>query len=450
MKHFIFMALMTLGFTFKALSEPFWAVALYYTWGVLRPQIVWQWSIGHLPDMRWSLIAAVIAVVTLVIRSGGLGRPKVEPGFVSLVFLFGMCVLGSYVFALNMNLAETSSWEYAKIIIMLMVSALAVTEARHFRYLGWVVFLGLIFLVYTVNSLYVFDGRVDIVKSGFAGFDNNGAALMLAMVVPFCYYFFQAEQRWWRWGYLFCMIAVAHAVMLTNSRGAMLSAILAFVGMVVTTKKHKWRMILLAMVMGACVLSLAGESVRTRFLSFTSKEGRTKDASAQSRYGSWAAGLKLAKDYPLFGVGPRNSNVYVIHYGADEEGRTIHNLYIQMAADCGFPALMLYLGIYFSAMVWAWKGAVMVKNHTTHEQRWHHCISLACFWSLALFMVGAFFLSMETFETPYLLMFMAATSQKLSAGMMNTPEQELLTVGPEEAVPEAEVLSEIPEARSPM
>jgi probable O-glycosylation ligase (exosortase A-associated) len=428
------MVVMTMGFSFKALTEPFWAVALYYLWGVLRPQALWQWSMGYLPDMRWSLIAAVIALITLVIRSGSLGRPKVEPGFVSMVFMFGVCVLGSYICAYNMDEAGGPSWEYSKIIIMLMVASLVVTETRYFRYLCWIVFGALIYLVYHVNSLYVFDGRLDIIE-GMAGLDNNGAALMLAMVIPFCYYFFQAEQRWWRWGFLICMLATAHAVMLTHSRGAMLSSILAFVGMVLTTKTKRWQMIGIAVVMGAIVMSLAGEGVRARFLTFTSKEGRTEDASAQSRYGSWEAGLKIARDNPIFGVGPRNSKYFIKQYGADMEGRTIHNLPIQMAADCGFPCLFIYIALYFSSMIWAWKGATMVKNHTTSDQRWHHNMSLACFWSLALFLVGSFFLSLETFETPYLLMFLAATSQRFAADLTAAPEKELL-----DAVPEAEVV----------
>jgi len=436
MKHFLFMIVMTMGLSFKALTEPFWAVALYYMWGVLRPQAIWDWALRDYPDMRWSLIAALVALVMLVIRSGGLGKPKVEPGFVSLVFMFGMCVLFSYISAYNMDEAATPSWEYSKIIIMLMVAALVVTEPRYIRYLGWIVFGGLIYIVYTVNSLYVFDGRVDIIE-GYAGLDNNGAALMMAMVVPFCYYFFMAEHRWWRWGYLFCMIAAAHAVMLTNSRGAMLSSLLAFVGMVMTTEKTKrWRMIVIAVALALMVMPLAGKQVRARFGSSFDEGKRDEDASVQSRYGSWEAGMKIVRDYPIFGVGPRNSKFFIKDYGADFEGRTIHNLYIQLAADCGFPAVTFYMVLYFSSMIWAWKGAVMVKNHTTHEQRWHYNISMACFWSLALFLVGAFFLSLETFETPYLLMFIGATSQRFSLGMREVPETELM-----EAVPEAEAMA---------
>jgi len=182
--------------------------------------------------------------------------------------------------------------------------------------------------VYDLNSKYLFQGRLDIIDRGFAGLDNNGAALMMAMVIPFCYYFFLAEHRWWRWGFLICLLPAAHAVMLTYSRGAMLSSILVCVGMVVTTKKHRWKTIGVAIVMGLIVLSMAGPEVRKRFQTL---ENTGADESAQSRYGSWAAGLRLAQAYPIFGVGPRNSNLFLEDYGADMKGRTVHNLLIQMA-----------------------------------------------------------------------------------------------------------------------
>ncbi|MCL2700098.1 MAG: O-antigen ligase family protein [Phycisphaerae bacterium] len=434
MKHFIFLALTTLICSYRSITDPFWGVALYYLWSVLRPQFVWDWALQDYPEMRWSLIAALVTMVATVVRFGHLDQPKVNKNFVPLLLAFGMCILGSYLTARNAEVAAEPGREYAKILVMMMLAALLITHAKHLRVLAFVIFGSLIYIIYTINFMYVFEGRLQVLTTGFCGLDNNGAALMMAMVIPFCYYLFQAEHRWWRWGFLICLLPAAHAVMLTYSRGAMLSSILACAGMVIMQKKHRWKTIGMALVMGFLMLSMAGESVRERFLSI--KE-RDHDESAQSRFGSWAAGMRIAFDNPAFGVGLRNSNGIIYMYGADMEGRTVHNLLIQMAADSGLPCVTIYLLLYFSAMIWAWKGATLVRNHTTSEQRWHHNISLACFWSLGLFLVGSFFLSMETFEPPYLLIVMAATSQKLAEGMTDaTPEAEIL-----EAIPEAEAAS---------
>jgi len=441
MKQLIFLALMTFGFSFKALTaQPFWAVALYWMWAVLAPPALWNWALSPYPDMRWSLIAAAVSVGALVLRWGSLDKPKVHPNYVILVLAFGLCILGSYALAQNREVAGDSSWDYTKIIIMMLVSAMLVTEPRHIRVLSMIIFLSLIYIIYTINYEYVIEGRLNIMLSGFAGLDNNGTGLRVALVLPFCYYLFLAEHRWWRWGYLLCLLPVAHAVMLTYSRGAMLSSILAGAGMVLFTKRHRFKTMGVAMAFGLLILAMAGPEIQNRFKTL---EHTDEDESAQSRYASWKAGIKLASDYPIFGVGPRNSNLFLQHYGADMKGRTVHNLLIQMTADCGYLCVLIYLAMYFSAMVWAWKGAAALKNYTTREQRWQHNLSLACFWSLGLFFVGSIFLSLETFEPPYLLILMAATSPRLAYDLNQSPlEGEPIdeTIN-SETVPEAEVVS---------
>ena len=264
-----------------------------------------------------------------------------------------------------------------------------------------------------MNSIYVFEGRLDIWRNGYGGLDNNGAGLMLAMAIPFQFFFFQAERRWWRWGFLACVIPTVHAVMLTYSRGAMLSSILAGAGMILTTGKRRLQTLAVGGFLTIIVLALAGAEVRARFMTIDQSD---RDASAQSRFGSWKAGWGIIKDYPLFGAGPRNANLISHRYGADMEGRTIHDVYIQIGADCGIPALVLYIGMIVCALRWLWRGSRISAPHWGDpEQRWHQCICRAVFWSLVTYSFGAIFLSLETLELPYLLMSLGAVAPSLAA-----------------------------------
>jgi O-antigen ligase len=341
-----------------------------------------------------------------------------------LITLWGLCLVGSYYYALDHEIAGKYGWEYFKIIIMLLLSCFIVTERWHVRYLAMMIFGCLIYLVYEINALYLFKHRLDIFHIGFGGYDNNGAALLITMVIPFCYYFFQAERRWWRWGYLACIFPTLHAIMLTYSRGAMLSALVVGVAMLLwSARKHILQTLCIGIMVVMVVLSLAGPEVRNRFWAIGEN---TPGSSRDLRFRSWRAGWNIAKDYPLFGVGLRNSNLLVKSYGADMEGRTIHNIYLQISADAGFPAgfcFLLLVLITLWHLLWAAKRAKTNIDHP--ELRWHHFICLASFWSLSMFAFGSLFLSSETYELCYLLMLFGAVAPTLSKYTQEQDPEEL-------------------------
>src|SRR5438270_11957778 len=86
-KQFAFMfALTILGTMGVYLVSPFWGVAVYYLFAVLRPQYLWDWA---LPEAAWSfyvgvatLGAAALALLGAMpdMRSPGLPRPTFGRG----------------------------------------------------------------------------------------------------------------------------------------------------------------------------------------------------------------------------------------------------------------------------------------------------------------------------------------------------------------------------------
>jgi probable O-glycosylation ligase (exosortase A-associated) len=410
-KQMIFLVCTMGFFTFRSFADPFWGILMYYGLAVLRPQAIWEWSLPH--GIRWSFFAAIVAMVTTVLNIPSLRHRTAQRQFLPMLFAFGICIFFSFFFAKNQTVATVVGWEYAKIILMVFIASYAVRERWHVRYLAWMIFLCLTYLVYEMNFQYVFDKRLNFYNVGYGGLDNNGAGLMLAMVVPFCYFFFLAERRWWRWGFFLCLVPAFHSVMLTYSRGAMLSTLIVSIGILLTTSRQRLvQTIVVTLLLIGVVLSLAGPDVRKRFLSINKTD---RDASAQSRFDSWEAGWLIAKDYPWFGVGIRNANLLTKKYGADIEGRTIHNVYIQIAADAGFPAAVIYtslIGMTLGRLRWSAKRTRSELDD--YEGRWLHYICRASMWSLGIFAIGAVFLSFETFELCYLLMLIGAVAPFLA------------------------------------
>lgn len=423
MKHLLFLAAITTLSGIGALYHPFWGVLLYYLLAVLRPQYLWNWSLPV--DVRWSLIAAAIAVAGTLLALARVIKTARLNAFIILTGIFSLLLLLSYLTASESATAGAYGAEYAKILFLALLAAMVIDQLWQVRVLALTVMLTIGYIAYEVNYLYFFDGRLDIYRYGFGGLDNNGAGLLLAMGVPLAYTVgLAARKPWQRFGCWLLGVFMIHAVMMSYSRGAMVAA-LAGGTWLLWHHRPRGQSLAAAGVVGLIVLTLAGAEIRERFFSTTRFEA---DRSAQSRLDSWTAGWRIAWDRPIFGQGIRNSRYLSQNFGADSFGRTIHSQYIQVAADSGIPAMLTFLGLLGASLAGLHRGHRVCRErideltaaHPTdeleaaaddrlHELRFTAAISLGCAASLVIYAVGALFLSLELFELPWLLMVMGVS-----------------------------------------
>lgn len=416
MKQLLFMIALTLvGTVGSFVYHPFWGIAVYYFFAVLRPQYIWEWVLRDYGEIRWSFFVAIATVVaTLAFRFRILRPilaqdeegPSLFPNLSHLSLLaFGGWILVSFVTARNQDAALYVVVEYLKIFVMYVVSAMMLRKLWQLWIMLILTALALCYISYEVNILYLTYRRITIYDTGYSGLDNNGAGLMLAMGVPMCMYIWDGMQSRWRWFFPLMVPFLLHAVLMSYSRGAMLSLIVA-TPLIIYRFRHRRLLLLAAVAVGSVVLPImAGPEIRARFFSI---ERFQQDKSAQSRFGSWTAAWEMAVDHPITGVGPRNANLFSYEYGADEKGRTIHSQYFQILADNGFPGLFLYL----LAIVTAWRstnrGRRAVISRDSPEARQAYAIACSVESAMVIFCFGAIFLSLEVFELPYLILLLAA------------------------------------------
>ena len=228
---------------------------------------------------------------------------------------------------------------YLKIFAMFAIAAYVIRDVRQSKIIYLVATFSLIYIAYEINFLYLVERRMDIYHRGYGGLDNNGAGLMLALGVPLAIFAWEGSRRWWRWGFLAAVPLLLHAVLMSYSRGAMVSLVVA--APLIWARSHRRRQFAALAVLVAVLLPiLAGNEIRARFFTTASYE---TDASANSRFESWQAAIRIARDHPIFGVGIRNSALLTRDYGADFGLRTIHSQYLQVLADNGCVGLLLYL-----------------------------------------------------------------------------------------------------------
>jgi probable O-glycosylation ligase (exosortase A-associated) len=399
-KQLVFMIAATLVGTLGVyIYTPFLGVAVYYLFAVLRPQFMWEWSLPK--DVSWSYYVALATIGSVLVSPGG--NVRFTPAH-WLVLLFGAWITLTFVTAHDHELAYLWFIEYLKIFVMFGVSALLIHTVRQTWILLVMTALALGYIAYEVNYKYFVDNYLGIYHNGYGGLDNNGAGLMLAMGVPLCYFAWEGTARRWRWGYLALIPVLLHAVLMTYSRGAMVSLIAVVPLFFLRSRRRAW---LMAATLGMVYLVpvMAGNEIRARFFSI---EDHEIDESANARRRSWAAAWAIAKDNPVLGVGVRNSGLFVYQYGADRAGRTIHSQYLQIAADNG----LIGLGLYLAALGSTWWGLRSSRKQaalgTDQESCLAYAICCGTEGALVVFCVGGLFLSLEVFELPYLILLLGA------------------------------------------
>jgi probable O-glycosylation ligase (exosortase A-associated) len=392
--------------------NPFCGPFVYYLYAILRPQFLWGWSefLGlQMNEIPWSLCVAVPSIIAALL---GMHSGRNDPdhphrltGANFTMLLFAIWISITFVTAQNHEAAWPWYVDCLKIYVMYFVSWYIIRTIKQVWVLFLMIALTLSYIAYEVNFLYVFNNYLFIYHRGYGGMDNNGAGLMLAMGVPICWFCFEGLQKWWRWAFVAFIPPLIHAVLMTYSRGAMLSLIVA-VPFVLLRSRQKLRLtIALAALCVVALPIIAGPQIRARFMSI---EESDIDASANSRRDSWNAAWRIAKDFPIFGVGVRNSNLFSHQYGADIEGRTIHSQYLQVLADNGF----IGLGLYLMVLMTAWRALRRCQRFVrgcrpnTETRRVLAMLGgIEC--SMAVYCFGAIFLSLEVFELPYLLLLLA-------------------------------------------
>jgi probable O-glycosylation ligase (exosortase A-associated) len=417
MKQYLFLIFLTAFCSFASLWwTPYAGVALYYLFAILRPQYLWEWQLLNMPvRLPWSFIVASAAIGGYLLWSAGIlsyGRResslmRYRPKFTVahwLMMLFAFWVTMSHLCAKNPDLGEIWYGEYLKIFGMYYLASRVVRTPTQIWGLYMMIIIAIGYISIEMNHIYLSTGKLILAKKGFAGLDNNGAALMLCLGVPLCYFAWEFTERWYKWLFLIIIPVIMHAVLSTYSRGAMVSMAMAAPVLMVFSQKKKF-LICVYLAIGAMLPIMAGKEIQDRFFSV---EQREMDDSYRSRLLSWGIAIDIAMEYPIFGVGVRNSNAEMFHRGADMEGRTIHSQYFQIAADSGICAVLVYVSMIVATFWCIFRASARLWHRTDFESRRARAMlgGIAC--ALISFCIGAIALSLEVFEVSYLLFFLGA------------------------------------------
>jgi len=246
-----------------------------------------------------------------------------------------------------------------KLLGLFIVTINAVRNIRSLRTLLWVIILcGCMPAVGTILSwIFPPTGHVQRTggRPGWLGnfWDPNCVAYFMAMLMSIGLYLFESSKKTGKI-IVVCLFGLfGFTAMITLSRAGMM-ALAAVFGTHFLTSKRKWLSLLVgAVVLIAIIPKIPGVVSRAE----TIIEYK-QDLSAMSRLHLWRAGLTMAKEHPIFGVGV--SAFHTISGWYVKQPRRVpwrgpHSSYMGVLAETGFIGLGLFLALHLVTIRDAWR-----------------------------------------------------------------------------------------------
>ena len=295
---------------------------------LLRPQEVLP-AMAGVPVVQ---VAMLMALTTwLFTRDKGLELPQ----FRLLLLLVGVMCLGVGVNGWWGGMPGVIT-ELAPSIAVFLVAGVAARDLRAFNVTAGLLVACSVLLVWhsavqmatglgPISNIKPVDGR-----PYYAGTlaDPNDLGQLFAMGLALATYLLGRKQHWlWRLLMLGIIGWLGYGIILTDSRGALLSAV-AVLGIAGMQRFGK-------------IVVLTGAALSVPLLLTATRLGQLNpdEESAAGRVEAWYEGLLMLRQHPLFGVGYRN---FTDHYYL-----TAHNFLVLPIAELGLLGFPLWL-----ALVW--------------------------------------------------------------------------------------------------
>jgi O-antigen ligase len=199
------------------------------------------------------------------------------------------------------------------------------------------------------------------------------------------------------------MLVLALIIMLTQSRGAMLALGVAVVMLPITSRRRGRDLILMGLVLGgAALVAPKGVWDRLAGLSNASVESGMDEVdpegSAKSRWQIWQIAITELRSHPLTGVGigmmPEKNRQAALRQGLEWEvrgQRDTHSTYLRVAAETGYPGLLLYLVMWGVVIAKLKRAKAAIKHVRPREHQFLTFLELSVIAFLAASVFGTYY-----------------------------------------------------------
>ncbi len=316
----------------------YWVILIFSFLYYFRPgDVIPGLNALHLPK-----IAAILAFFALILGSSK-GRPKSFPFELKLILaLFAWSVAGIPFAYWRGGSFNVVFFDFSKVAVVAVTLVLIVSRTSELRRLLFVQAVSVTLM--TVASVIV-NNRVDgrLAGIGDALLSNpNDLALNIALNWPLCLAFLlrgHGATKKIAWG--IGMLVMVYAVMSTYSRGGFMAMTIAIIVSLweFGVRGKRSYIIAAALLAGFALMVAVPQNYSKRLGSIVGnyQEGDKDQGSAEARKDLLSRSLKITAARPIFGIGAGNFDIF------SGSWHGTHNTYTQLSAECGIPALLLFL-----------------------------------------------------------------------------------------------------------
>ncbi|MDH3314182.1 MAG: O-antigen ligase family protein [Gammaproteobacteria bacterium] len=317
---------------------------------VFPPARWWSYMLGD--ETRWSLMAAGVTVLAVLLHRGKL-QPKPVwlasvPAIVFATYAAWMWI--QFPWALDPNVHFRGSLQYAKYLVAFWFVYRIVDTKERVRDVLLAHMLGCTLLGIFAYVMGRQGDRLDGV--GGPGMDEantlgmyfaTGAIVGLGLLLT--------QAGWRRWLSLGCIAIIMNGLVLTNTRGAFLGLVAGGLVMALfKAKTHRRRFWVLAVVGLLGVASIVDQKFIDRMSTIENVTSETEaDTSAEGRFVLLEAQVQMFVDYPM-GTGHRGTELLSRHYldkkwlsWSGHGARASHNTFMTTLVEQGIPGAVLFV-----------------------------------------------------------------------------------------------------------
>lgn len=206
-----------------------------------------------------------------------------------------------------------------------------------------------------------------------------------------------------RIGHFLTTAGLLYVMLTAQNRAAAVGAAAALI-VALWHLRQRWRVLAIGLpVLIATLALVTPQSYLDRFQVLWNREAHHETASLDratidERLLLWNAGWQMAKDKPWVGVGVGNyPNVVVFYLPRMYQGMGAHNVFLQIAAETGFPGLALYCILFLGTL------AMLQRTIRLTKEPWRRSTGIAVQAALAAYLVAGVFLTRHDLVFSYIL-----------------------------------------------
>jgi len=315
---------------------------------------------AHFP--AWTPVAALLWLGALIVLRSFASQRWLShtPADLILLLLLLLLPLGLWASA---DRANTLSRSYALIADMALFYAItAQSENQAFRRAGWLTLAaGVILMAATIPGTHFYPGQklpfihrslYDYLPTGLRlpgdknGFNPNMTGGLLALFLPPALALSIRAENWLqRLLAILTLLMLSVALLLTQSRGAILGAIVALVivsGVMSKPFRRLWWAVGL-LTLGA--MAVKGSAILQMLMSSNASSNGVHSMAQRTEL--WSRAIHAGMDFPFTGIGLGQFPTTVqslypaFHVTITADVPHAHNLYLQTLAEMGYPGLIV-------------------------------------------------------------------------------------------------------------